>query len=328
MTTVCFFQIGKPVPKLKSLKVKDKNIVLPKTRRLDETMQPTHSIPSVAAIVPAEVPSFKKTVMGTRNDMSDSNDWFDRPTESNIRRHYLIHPTQTQKSSRKMHDNDVTEDVVGKSETENRKHKKGLAKGGHRMDRDRARNGDRRFLLKLSPDSVSIVPKSRHGHVHPDHVTGESRRRIHRNKDKVKHEESSPVDLSGILKQSILPDLNANKGFVTSNALSQGIGRNYDNLGLASLPLIDSRIHQLYTQKLQDRLKPTLDFTTGDSALVYALPASPNRLTPNSVKPLGLGAKRWERNRFKQKIFPSEKQERHDHNETESSHHHEYGNLQ
>ena len=328
------FLIGKLLPKLKSLKLKDKNVALPKTRRLDddslhptdsahptETSHPTHIIPSIAAIVPDEVPSFKKTVLGLRHRLTDRIHEIERPTKSTIQRHYKIHPTKHHIASRTEHEYNMGDDDED-SFKNNENYKKDFSKHSKAIDvineRGKAENSDKRYLLQITHDSASIVPRSRHGHVHPNHVTGESRRKIHKHKNK--HKET--MDITGILKGSVFSGgaLNTNNRIAPSTLLPSGSTAGLGHIDLASLPIINNNARAMYFQRLQSNMKPTLDFTTQNSAFLHNLPASPNKLTPNSEELLGLGAKRWERNRF------NRKKERHQHNETEM-HRHEYGKI-
>lgn len=305
---------------MKSLKLKDKNVALPKTRRLDDSIHPTHSIPSVAAIVPAEVPSFKKTNLGLRHDKTDTEVGFDRPTKRTIQqRRYKIHPTESSTIPYEAHESEMEDYSSIHRESGDQSIRRMFALS--RRERpasivwDKAQNGERRFLLKMSPNAVSLVPKSRHSHVHPDQVTGEGRRRIHKHKGRAN--QKSRLDLTGILKETISPGsaLNLNNGL--KDLLSIGSLPNNRNLGLTALPMTNTRIDPLYLQ----RLKPRFDFTTQNNAFPFDLPASLSKLTPHSPIVLGRGAKRWERNRF------NRKKEKHQHNETEE-YHHEYGKME
>ena len=315
-----FASTGKVLPKLKSKKVKDKNVVLPKTRhfdetlhptQLDETVHPTHSIPSVAAIVPAEVPSFKKTILGLRQDRSETRLRLDLPTKRTIQRHGRFHPTVHQ-SIRTIHRQGLSEGDVQWDGSYNRKLKVNKIGNQSVESENRAEKGIRRFLLQISPSTVSIVPNSKHSPARTAPVTGDSRRRIHKHKGKY----ANKLDFSGTSRGST-----SYGGVLDARLWPLANALGYGNLDLASLPMINSRSNALYHQQLQSNRKPILDFTKQSNGLLQGLPASPDGLVPNSLLLLGSGSKRWERNRF------NRKKERNHHNETEECHHH-CGNIQ
>ena len=314
-----FILTGKVLPKLKSKKVKDKNVVLPKTRHfdetlhpthLDETIHPTHSIPSVAAIVPAEVPNFKKTVLGLRQDRSETRLRLDGPTKRTIQRHDRFRPTVHQSSQ------NVRQGISEGDVRWDGSYNRGLKVDGVGMQpvesEGKAEKGDRRFLLQISPDTVSIVPKSKHRPAQTAHVTGDSRRRIHKHRGN----SMNTLDFAGTSRGSTNYG-----GVLDGRLLPLGNAIGYGNLDLASLAMINSKSNALYHQQLQSNRKPILDFTKQSNGLLQGLPANPDRLLPNSLLLLGSGSKRWERNRF------NRKKERHHHNETEEFHHH-YGKIQ
>ena len=302
---------------------------MPKTRHFDETLHPTHTIPSVAAIVPAEVPSFKKTILGLRQDNTETNNHIievregvDRPTKSTIQRHYTFHPTGHQYSSIIRQDNDMedsNEDDIRWYGDHKRNVNKHLTDTKSVGVERKEENGARRFLLEISPETVSIIPKSRHSH--SVHVTGGNRHKIHKHKIKNRN----GMDLAGTLVGSNIYGgaFDAIDKMKPASVLQQGNPINSGNIALASLPLINSKVNALYRQQLHSNRKPTLDFTTQNNALVKDLPASPEKLTPNSLTLLGSGSKRWERNRF------NRKKERYHHNETEEYHHdhHHFGKM-
>ena len=316
------------------MKSKEKNVVLPKTRQYDETLHRTQPIPSVAAIVPAEVPSFKKTILGLRQDRTDmrrdsvgTRVGFDRPTKSTVERHYKFHPTKQQITSYILQNNNKMEGISESHIPLTWNHKRNnnmILAGKKSVDGGKkGENGIRRFLLQLSPDTISIIPKSRNIQVHPTHVTGESRRRIHKHKGK----NSDDVDHS---KAHLEANVNggafdAYHRMRSASLFPLGSSVNYGPFGLSSVPLPNSKINALYHQQLQSNIKPILDFTAQNSAYLAVLPVSPDRTISNSLKLLGSGAKRWERNRFNRKkeryYHHNETEDHHRHNETEDYHH-------
>ena len=274
----------------------DKSVALPKTRHLDETeAHPTHSIPSVAAIVPAEVPSFKKTILETGKDLTSTRRFYDRPTKSTIQKHQ-----KSKQKTRRTHEKQYVTHPI--------KHMTSQV-GSNTV------GGDKRYILKITPDNVSIVPKSKHAH---DQVTGEGRRRISRKKHKG-HAKTASVSKSTGLAGSFgsqnsqlksldnLQNLETNK---LSLPFANGLGTR--QFGLTA-PVNNLRF------PLTAR-KP-VGFTTLNNALQYSSSVIPQRLlllAPITRQILGPQIKRWERNKFK---HPAPK---HEHNETEEYRHH-YG---
>ena len=363
-------------------------MALPKTRRLDETLRPTHSIPSVAAIVPDEVPNAKKTTVGMTDvvafrrlyDLTHRQIFPDRPTKTTIerqpdgetaRRSPADRPTKStiekkpydKTTKREPIDQPIKSPIklqshlksAGHSRTKSDKIVSGVTneliyrqytyrgipseqvtnfdsresvREGHGRqvggiepsNVEQTADGDKRFLLRVTPGSSILVPNSMKGHLHQRNSNPTSGKGT----DSLKH-------LVGSLSA---PESPKRKHGINNRRFPDGLTLPLGNLlgyGNFDMKLVPQRTLKFVPQSTLNLVRQSaLNFAPKNSLNIGAMNGynlapkrppkldfvsmrnlyeSPQKMSLMTQQRLGEHTKRWQRNRFRHKKRPNETDE-------------------
>ena len=365
-----------------------KNVALPKTRRLDEALRPTHSIPSVAAIVPNEVPNAKKTTVGMTDDdafrrlydLTHRQILLDRPTKTTIemqpdgetaRRSPVDRPTKStieKKPDDKAAKLDPIDEPI-KSPMKLRSHMKSARHSRTKSDKivsgvtneliyrqftyrdipseevtkfdsresvreghgrqisgikpsnvEQTADGDKRFLLRVTPGASILVPNSKKSHPHQRNSNPISGKGT----DSLKHlvgslgAPESPKRKHGINNRLFADGLTLPSGNLprygnfdmklvpqrTLNIAPPSTSNLVRQRTLNFAPMNSLNIATMNGYNLTPQRPPTLDFVS-----MRNLYESPQKMSLMTQQRLGEHTKRWQRNRFRHKKLPNETDE-------------------